>query len=56
MPKQTAEYGRRWYAIHTYSGYEDNVAESLHQRIEALGMKDWVFTVLVPKEKKIKKY
>ncbi len=54
MPKQTAEYGRRWYAIHTYSGYEENVADSLHQRIEALGMKDYIFNVLVPKEKKIK--
>ncbi len=54
MPKQTAEYGRRWYAIHTYSGYEENVADSLNQRIEALNMKDFIFNVLVPKEKKIK--
>ncbi|QQR61364.1 transcription termination/antitermination protein NusG [Candidatus Uhrbacteria bacterium] len=54
MPKQTAEYGRRWYAIHTYSGYEENVADSLNQRIEALNMKDHIFNVLVPKEKKIK--
>lgn len=54
MPKQTAEYGRRWYAIHTYSGYEDNVAENLNQRIETLGMHDKIFQVLVPKEKKIK--
>lgn len=54
MPKQTAEYGRRWYAVHTYSGYEENVAENLMQRIEALNMKDYIFNVLVPKEKKIK--
>lgn len=54
MPKQTADYGRRWYAIHTYSGYEENVADSLKQRIEALNMKDFIFNVLVPKEKKIK--
>jgi transcription termination/antitermination protein NusG len=54
MPKQTADYGRRWYAIHTYSGYEDNVAENLNQRIESLGMKDRVFQIMVPKEKKIK--
>lgn len=54
MAKQTAEYGRRWYAIHTYSGYEENVAGSLKQRIEALNMKDFIFNVLVPKEKKIK--
>ena len=54
MPKQTAEYGRRWYAIHTYSGYEDSVAENLLQRGETLGMQGKIFQVLVPKEKKIK--
>ena len=54
MPKQTANYGRRWYAIHTYSGYEDNVSEALHQRIETMDMHEKIFNVLVPKEKKIK--
>ena len=54
MPKQTASYGRRWYAIHTYSGYEENVASNLRQRIETLGMQDKIFMVMVPKEKKIK--
>ncbi|MFC1598009.1 transcription termination/antitermination protein NusG [Patescibacteria group bacterium] len=54
MPKQTAQHGRRWYVIHTYSGYEENVAHNLRQRIESLGMEDKIFEVLVPKEKKIK--
>lgn len=54
MAKQTSAYGRRWYAIHTYSGYEENVAGNLLQRIEALNMSDKIFNVLVPKEKKIK--
>ncbi len=54
MPKQTAKFGRRWYAIHTYSGYEENVAENLHQRIETMDMEEKIFNVLVPKEKKIK--
>ncbi|MFO0764872.1 MAG: transcription termination/antitermination protein NusG [Patescibacteria group bacterium] len=54
MAKQTASYGRRWYAVHTYSGYEENVADSLMQRIEALGMKEFIFNVIVPKEKKVK--
>ena len=54
MPKQTLEEGRRWYAIHTYSGYEENVAENLKQRIESLDMGDKIFNVLVPKEKRIK--
>ena len=34
MPKQVHQRGRRWYVIHTYSGYEENVAENLRQRIE----------------------
>ncbi|MFA6018597.1 MAG: transcription termination/antitermination protein NusG [Patescibacteria group bacterium] len=54
MPKQTASYGRRWYAINTYSGYEENVANNLRQRVETLGMQDKIFQVLVPKEKKVK--
>ncbi len=54
MPKQTSDYGRRWFAIHTYSGYEENVAGNLRHRIATLGMQDKIFQVLVPKEKKIK--
>src|SRR3990167_3473879 len=54
MPKQTSEFGKNWYAVHTYSGYEDAVARNLKQRIESLGMEDQIFQVLVPIEKKIK--
>ncbi|OGN09463.1 MAG: transcription termination/antitermination protein NusG [Candidatus Yanofskybacteria bacterium RIFCSPHIGHO2_02_FULL_41_11] len=54
MPKQVATGEKNWYAIHTYSGYEDNVARNLQQRIESLGFEDKIFSVLVPKEKKIK--
>jgi len=54
MAKQTANYGRRWYAIHTYSGYEENVKESLEQRIDTMDMDEKIFAILVPKEKKIK--
>ncbi len=54
MPKQVAQHGRRWYAIHTYSGYEENVSQNLKQRIESMDMEDKIFSILVPKEKKIK--
>ena len=54
MPKQQITHERNWYVIHTYSGYEDAVARNLKQRIESLGMEDKIFSVLVPKEKKIK--
>lgn len=49
--KQTGE--RSWYVIHTYSGYEEQVADSLKQRIESMQMQDKIFDVIVPKEKTI---
>lgn len=54
MSKQKTQVGRNWYAIHTYSGYEDAVVRNLKQRIESLGMEEKIFNVLVPREKKIK--
>mgnify|MGYP001578412608 FL=1 len=54
MPKQSLTQEKKWYVIHTYSGYEDAVAKNLKQRIESLGMEDKIFNVIVPKEKKIK--
>ncbi|MDH4330496.1 MAG: transcription termination/antitermination protein NusG [Candidatus Moranbacteria bacterium] len=54
MAKQSQHHGRSWYVLHTYSGYEDNVARNLQQRIESLDMQDLIFDVIVPKEKKIK--
>ncbi len=53
MARQVAGTGRHWYAIHTYSGYEDAVREALLQRIESLGMQDLIFDVVVPKETQI---
>jgi transcriptional antiterminator NusG len=44
---------KQWYAIHTYSGYEEKVKESISQRAESLDMNDKIFQVLVPKEKMI---
>lgn len=54
MAKQTLNLGRRWYVLHTYSGYEENVKRNLEQRIESFDMQDKIFAVMVPKEKKIK--
>lgn len=52
--KQTYGTDRQWYAVHTYSGYEDAVARNLKQRIESFSMADKIFDVVVPTEKKIK--
>lgn len=53
MSKQRYDSTRAWYAIHTYSGYEEKVAESIQQRVESVDMADKIFGVLVPKEKQI---
>ena len=54
MPKQTLQQGKRWYVLHTYSGYEENVSNNLKQRIESMDMEDKIFNILIPTEKKIK--
>lgn len=54
MPKQISSAGRRWYVLHTYSGYEENVAHNLRQRIESMDMEDKIYNILIPTEKKIK--
>lgn len=54
MPRQQVTGEKNWYALHTYSGYEDSVVANLKQRIESLSMEDKIFDVLAPKEKKIR--
>lgn len=54
MAKQQFTGERHWYAIHTYSGYENAVARNLKQRIESLNMTEKIFSVVVPSEKKIR--
>jgi|SRR5680860_318669 len=54
MTRQELNQTRSWYAIHTYSGYENAVLRNLKQRIESLGMEDKIFNVIVPIEKKVK--
>jgi transcriptional antiterminator NusG len=54
MAKQTYGSERQWYAVHTYSGYEDAVARNLKQRVDSFGMGELIFDVVVPTEKKIK--
>ena len=43
-------YEKKWYIIHTYSGYEKKVAADLEKRIESLDLTDKVFRILVPEE------
>lgn len=54
MSKQNVNVGRRWYVLHTYSGYEENVSRNLKQRIESMDMEDKIFDIMIPTETKIK--
>lgn len=53
MSSKRYDLTRAWYAIYTYSGYEEKVADSIRQRINAVDMADKIFDVIVPKEKQI---
>lgn len=44
------ETERKWYIVHTYSGFEERVAETLRQRAEALGMGEQFGEVKIPTE------
>lgn len=45
-----ADNEMKWYIIHTYSGYENKVKESIEQRFGALGKEDLLGEVLIPME------
>lgn len=40
----------KWYIVHTYSGYENKVKESIEQRFSALDKDDILGEVLIPTE------
>lgn len=46
---------RKWYVIHTYSGYENKVKLNLERKIHSMGMEDKIFNVIVPVEEEIEK-
>ena len=41
---------KKWYVLHTYSGYENKVRQNLLQRIEAMGLEDKIFKIEIPTE------
>ncbi len=51
---QTAQEDERaWYAIHTYSGYENKVKSHLEARIASMDMRNKIFRVIVPMEEEV---
>ena len=41
---------KQWYIVHTYSGFENKVAESLAQRVQAYELQNEIGEVLIPTE------
>lgn len=39
---------KKWYVIHTYSGYEAKVKASIEERLQALGLQDKISQIIVP--------
>ncbi|MBN1872961.1 MAG: transcription termination/antitermination factor NusG [Anaerolineae bacterium] len=46
--EQGSKDERAWFVIHCYSGYEQKVRYNLEQRIESMGMQEFIFQVVVP--------
>ena len=46
----TTTMAKQWYIVHTYSGFEKKVSESLKQRVQAFGLEEQIGDVLIPTE------
>jgi transcriptional antiterminator NusG len=44
---------KKWYVIHTYSGYENKVKANLEKRVASMDMEDKVFSIIVPMEDEV---
>ena len=41
---------KKWYVVHTYSGYENKVANDLAKIVESRGMQDLIHDIKIPTE------
>jgi len=46
----TDDRTKQWYIVHTYSGFENKVKESLEQRVNAYGLQAEIGEILIPTE------
>jgi len=55
QPSQSSDPSKKthWYVVHTYSGHETKVAQTLNQRIESQRLQDKILDILVPTQEKI---
>jgi len=52
-PQPEEDARRHWYAIHTYSGYENKVKTHLEARVDAMNVRERIFQVVVPTEDEV---
>ena len=50
VKKSAKKNEKRWYIVHTYSGYENKVKTDLEKRIEYMNMGDKIFRIEVPQK------
>lgn len=50
---QTDNKDARWYVVHTASGHEARVSETLRQRVETMGLEGKIFELLVPTQDRV---
>ena len=43
----------KWYVIHTYSGYENKVMQTLEQKVKSMGLENVINRILIPMEDEI---
>ena len=44
---------KRWYVIHTYTGYENKVSANLERKVHSLGMENEIFRIVIPMENEV---
>ncbi len=47
------ETDKKWYVIHTYSGYENKVKTTLELKVQSMGLEETISQILVPMEDEI---
>jgi len=47
------ETDKKWYVIHTYSGYENKVMQTLERKVKSMGLENVINRILVPMEDEI---
>lgn len=47
------EADMKWYVIHTYSGYENKVLQTLEQKVKSMGLENVINRILIPMEDEI---